>query len=152
MTFERVIEPGDVLLYKPKGIYGLLIRIKTWHPISHVEIYLGNGVSSASRDGLGVNLYPWRLTELAAILRPKGRFNCAQAKTFTQAHAGTPYGWWDLFNFIGWKVDTKGIVCSPWVTEVLRDNGFPVFNDEPSNLIAPFEFLDTEYLMTVWKA
>lgn len=142
------LRPGDVLLYKPSGIFGKLISLKTWHPIAHVELYLGNGLSSASRDGKGVNFYPWRDTELVAVMRPKAPFvfDATRAKVFTSNWLGTPYGWLDLLNFVGITKDTKGVVCSPWVTMVLRDNGLPIFNADPPNLIAPFQFLDSELL------
>lgn len=145
------LKPGDVLLYKPTSIYGWIIRVKTWHSVSHVEIYLGNGKSSASRDGIGVNIYPLRLDGLTCVMRPKQAFDTQKATAFTKSHAGTPYGWLDLLNFTGLRIHTKGIVCSPWVTEVLRNNNIPIFNDEDSDLIAPFQFLDSELLSIVWK-
>lgn len=148
MTTYDLLKPGDVLLYKPVGIFGKLIALKTWHPIAHVELYLGKGISSASRDGQGVNFYPWRDTDIAAVMRPKAPFifDATRAKLLTRLWVGTPYGWWDLLNFAGVSADSKGIVCSPWVTTVLRDNGLQVFNVDPPNLIAPFQFLDSELL------
>lgn len=150
---QEDLKPGDVLLYRPKGIFGYLIRVKTWHRISHVEVYLGSGLSSASRDGQGVNLYPLRLSELAYVLRPKPglQFDAIRAHDFTANHAGTPYGWADLLDFAGFHVDTKGVVCSPWAAMVLRDNGWPIFDGEPPNLIAPFQFKTSELLYIQWS-
>ena len=48
---RSVLLPGDVMLYRPSGVFGWLIRVKTWHPISHVEVHCGGGQSFASRDG-----------------------------------------------------------------------------------------------------
>jgi len=132
---------GDVLLYDSKGLYGRIIALKTWHHVTHVELYLGLGLSSASRNGLGVNMYSLRESDLAYVWRPKMPFNAAKAMRYTAKYKGTPYGWLDLLAFIGLKCDDKGIVCSPWVTDVLRDNGIDPFNGEPSRLVAPFEFL-----------
>jgi cell wall-associated NlpC family hydrolase len=143
------LRPGDVLLYRPKGVFGWIIRLKTWHPIAHVEIYLGNQQSAASRDGVGVGLYPLRLEGLAHVVRPKLPFDAAKALAFTEGMKGTPYGWLDLLNFGSISIDTKGIVCSPFVTLLLRDNGIPVFGDEPANLVAPFQFLTSELLSDV---
>lgn len=148
-TLPNSLQPGDVLLYKPKGFFGWVIRLKTWHPIAHVEVYMGDGTSAASRDGQGVGRYPWRNTELAYVLRPGVPFDVGKANAYIDSMVGTRYGWWDLLNFTGWKVDTKGIVCSPFATELLRAAGVPVFNDEASNLIAPFEFLESELLSKV---
>ena len=144
--------PGDVLLYKPKGLYGWIIRVHTWHAIAHVEIAMGLGVSAASRDGIGVNYYPTRTEDLAAVLRPKPFFDLAAARRYVDAMKGTPYGWFDLLNFVGVNVDQRGIVCSPFVTEVLRHGGVPVFNAEPSRLIAPFQFQESELLQDVTQA
>lgn len=140
------IKAGDVLLYRPSGLFGRFIQFHTGHRISHVEVYLGDGTSSASRDGQGVNLYPVRLEGLAYILRPKYEFDSAKARAFTEAHKGTPYGWFDLLNFFGYRVNAKGIVCSPWATLLIRDQGAPIFNDENPLLVAPFEFRTSELL------
>lgn len=139
------LRSGDVLLYGPSGVYGWAIRLKTWHPVAHVEVYWGDGQSTASRDGKGVGIYPFRRDKLTHILRP-ACFNPESASVYVQAMLGTPYGWADLLNFMGVKVDKKGIVCSPYATEVLRAGGVPVFNNEPSNDIAPFQFLLSEHL------
>jgi hypothetical protein len=77
MSLLRTLKPGDVLLYKPKGLFGWLIRVKTWHKIAHVECYVGDGLSVASRDGKGVGKYPLRSSELAVVCRPKPG-DCAQ--------------------------------------------------------------------------
>lgn len=149
------LQPGDTLLYAPSSIYGSLISIKTWHKISHVEGYLGNGVSSASRDGKGVNLYPVRTDHLAVVMRlkPEFSFDTTAATAYTNLWAGTPYGWLELLHFVGitpWQ--QRGIVCSPWWTQVLRQQGIPVFNDDPRDLIAPFQFLTCELMTKVWAA
>lgn len=67
---ERAVKRGDILLYPPRSFFGRLIAIKTWHKIAHVEIYAGDGQSVASRDGIGVNLYPARLDDVKHVLRP----------------------------------------------------------------------------------
>lgn len=136
-----LLKPGDCLLYKPKGIFGRLIAIKTWHKISHVEVYDGEGYSWASRDGQGVNLYSWRDSELAYVLHPTMGLNLDAARTWASSMVGTPYGWADLLNFIAINVNKKGIVCSPFVTEFYRHAGWNIFPTDESNDVAPFEFL-----------
>lgn len=145
------LQPGDVLLYRPANIYGWLIRLKTWHSISHVELYLGNGWSSASRDGLGVGLYPLRTAQLAVVMRPRSPIDACKAWSYTRDHAGTPYGWLELLNFLGIPVRGRGIVCSGWVTALLRYLDVKVFNNDPMDAIAPFQFLDSELLWEAWK-
>jgi hypothetical protein len=146
------LQGGDVLLYRPKGVYGWLIRIHTGHPIAHVEIAMGPGQSAASRDGVGVGYYPTRTDGLMAVMRPRGLFDLTAARGYVNSMVGTPYGWADLLNFVSLSIDTKGIVCSPFVTNVLRAGGVPVFNAEPANNVAPFQFMDSELLVDVTKA
>lgn len=142
------LQAGDVLLYGPIGVFGWVISVKTWHKIAHCEIYWGEGKSAASRDGLGVDLYPMRTSELIYVLRP-AKFNKDLATPYVEATLGTPYGWWDLLNFIGADLDARGIICSTFVTNVLRAGGVSVFNRENANDIAPFQFLTSELLTEV---
>lgn len=135
------LEPGDVLLYRPVGLFGLAIAVKTWHSIAHVEIYVGNGQSVASRDGLGTGVYPLRLSELAVVCRPCVPIDVAGALARFKQKPPRPYGWLDLVEFIGVDVNSGGIVCSPFADEFLRDEGIVDFlNGEPKAKIAPFEF------------
>jgi len=133
-------QPGDCLLYRPTGFFGRLIAIKTWHPLSHVEVYVGKGVSVASRDGEGVGYYPLRLEQLAYVLRPTVPLDLAAGLRYARRMTGTPYGWMDLLNFVGVNVDSKGIVCSPFATEFYRACGWNCFPQDQANDIAPFQF------------
>ena len=148
------LHPGDVLLYRPTGIFGWVIATKTWHQVGHCEIYLGAGVSVASRDGLGVGIYPLRTADLATVCREAPRtcayggethtfplrFDLAKALAWYRIQPAQPYGWLDLLQFVGLNIDSKGIVCSPFATEFLRAGGLDPFNHEPSLKIAPFQF------------
>jgi hypothetical protein len=136
-----LLKTGDCCLYTGKGLYGRIIRFHTGHTIGHVEVYLGNGLSSASRNGVGVGLYPYRSDDLAYVWRPKPFFSGPKALNYTVRNKGVPYGWLDLLAFGGFNVDGPGIVCSPWATNVYRDQPFDPFNGEPSKLIAPKDFL-----------
>ena len=151
LTFSKAkttdfIKPGDVLLYKAKGLFGWLITRKTWHNIGHVEVYVGDGQSVASRDHQGTGKYPLRLSELMYVCRPKRHFDCAKALAWFEAQPHQPYGWFDLLSFTGWNVDGKGIVCSPFATTFIRAGGLDPFNGEPAIKIAPFQFaLSSKY-------
>jgi hypothetical protein len=136
------LRAGDILLYRPKGIFGRLIQMKTWHRISHVEIYAGNQQSYASRDGKGVECYPIRLTELAFVLRPTRPLDLVKGRAYFDSMRGTPYGWLDLLDFAGFNVDKKGIICSAFAAEYLRACGWNVFPTDKANLVSPFQFLD----------
>lgn len=135
------LEPGDVLLYAAKGLYGRVIALKTWHPIAHVECFVGNGLSVASRDGIGTGTYPLRTDDLVMVCRSKLPLDLDRAKALFAERRHRPYGWVDLLQFAGVNIDTPGIVCSPFVTEFLRDALLDPFNGEPCEKIAPFQFL-----------
>lgn len=136
------LRQGDVLLYRPVGIFGRLIQVKTWHSISHVEVYDGNLQSVASRDGEGVDRYPLRVSELAYVLRPNVLMDFNAGHRYFDTMKGTPYGWFDLLAFVGVTHNFRGIVCSPFATGYLRACGWNVFPLDPIDKIAPFQFLD----------
>lgn len=145
------LKAGDIMLYRPVKMtwrnfltwpFGQLICIKTWHHISHVEVYDGDGFSWASRDGRGFDRYPSRVSELTYILRPTVTLDLNAARYWARQMIGTPYGWIDLLNFIGVPVDRHGIVCSPAATGYFRAGGWDIFPTDPINKIAPFQFLD----------
>lgn len=151
MTLRDQLKPGDVLLYSPKGIFGWIIRVKTWHKVAHCEVYVGHGESVASRDGIGVGRYPLRTAQLTAVCRMKPDairdaagtilpFNLFKALVWFERMKGTSYGWGDLLNFAGFNVDAWGIVCSPFCAKFLRAGGLDPFNGEPAQKIAPFQF------------
>jgi hypothetical protein len=135
-----ILRPGDVLLYKATSVYGRIIAVKTWHPIAHVEVYVGNGFSVASRDGQGTGQYPVRTSDIAVVCRPPNSFDLGAARRWFLAQPHRDYGWLDLLQFTGWNVNTNGVVCSPFATEFLRAGHFDPFNGEPAPKIAPFEF------------
>lgn len=142
MTVPADLQPGDCLLYGPKGFFGWAIRIHTGHSIAHVEVFVGYdpAESVASRDGKGVGLYPLRIDGLKAVYRPREPFNLGAALRWFKQLPPIPYGWADLLNFIDINVDAKGIVCSPFAAEFYRAGGLDPFNGEPSNKIMPFQF------------
>lgn len=135
------LRPGDVLLYRAKGLFGRIIAVKTWHPIAHVELYLGAGKSAASRDGQGTGIYPLRESELVTVCRPKVPLDLAAGRRWMLQQGHKPYGWLDLLQFVGLNIDTDGIVCSPFIALLVRVCGLDPFNGEPAVKIAPFQFL-----------
>ena len=64
------LRPGDIMLYRPKGVIGWLIASRTWSNWAHVEVYIGGGWAAASRDGVGVGRYLVRWAQLGRVLRP----------------------------------------------------------------------------------
>lgn len=150
---EQQLRPGDVILYRGTGLYGFAIRVKTWHDVGHVEVYIGDGMAVASRPGRGkgAQRYQVRLDDtVVAVLRPTQPIDLALGLArFDREMAGMSYGWSDLVAFIGLTYDGHGIVCSSCATWFLRAANLPVFNREPINAIAPCDFLQTNLLADV---
>lgn len=145
MNIPDDLQPGDCLLYKAKGIFGWLISIKTWHAVSHCEVYVGSGLSVASRDGIGVNRYPVRLEGLITVLRPKEPFQIAQAMRWFWGVQGQKYDWLGLLRF-AWRskvvpdnLDNR-MFCSEFATRFYRAGGLDPFNGGDADAIAPFQF------------
>lgn len=152
---ERVIAMqalavGDVMLYSPSSIFGWAIRIKSGSPISHVEVFVGDGQSVASRDGQGVGRYPVRTDHVAAVLRPHVPFSLAAAMVWFRQHEGEPYGFVDLLNFFSLNINGPGMVCSPCATEFLRAGGVRVFGGFPAAHVFPRDFLTSELLTAIY--
>lgn len=126
--------PGDHLLYgkKPRDIFGLITSWKTWSPAVHIEVYIGNNVSMASRNGIGVNRYPLRTEQLIAVLRPKTPINMVKGLAwFDQAGVkGRPYGWLDLLHFEGFKIKSGGWICSQFAALFDEACDFLSFNSQ----------------------
>src|SRR6202008_1268910 len=85
------------LLYATKDIVDGLIEFKEGDDVAHIEVYAGNGQSWASRNGIGVNLYPFRPEGLKYVRRNKGLFDLAAVETwFNGGIKGIKYGFGDI--------------------------------------------------------
>jgi len=136
-----------VFLYGPRGVFGWVIWLKTWHNICHCETFYCPGYSLASRDGQGVGIYPFRRTQLLYVLRPvvgPPDSWITRADEWALSLRGTPagrYGWLELLGFFGFHVRSQGMICSQFVTEYIRRWGWNIFPTEDADAVAPFEFL-----------
>lgn len=141
------LKPGDCLLYAPLGFFGKIISLKTWHEVGHCECYVGNEQSVASRDGKGVNLYPFRDTELIWILRPPiNSFNLKLAYDWFETVKGQKYDWYGLLRF-AWKAEHKNIgnnnkmFCSEFLARFYNRGGWDLFYGEDCDAVPPCLFL-----------
>lgn len=152
---DITLRVGDVLLYSGTGLFSRLIRLKTWSKYSHVEVYVGDGESVASRDGIGVGLYQIRLDQLRAILRPSSDFRAVDALKWFASVEGQGYDWSGLFAFTAakWQGRENGKqFCSEFATRFLRAGGVDPFNGYDADGIAPGEFRKSPALTLVWCA
>jgi hypothetical protein len=150
-----LLQSGDCLLYRPSSLFGWIIALKTFNLVSHVEIYAGMGESYASRDGIGVNIYPFRTAQLARVLRPVGKFNIDKARAWFLRYAiGQKYDWLGLLCFT--LAVKQGALdrqfCSELGTRFYRAGGHRPFQpDYDADHVPPSYFLSTAPFQTIWK-
>lgn len=147
------LRPGDVLLYKGTGFFSWLIRTKTSSDISHVEIYDGEGMSLAARDGVGVGRFPLRTQDLFMVRRPIRRVNMEKLREYHAAVEGEKYDWLGLLSFVlirRQKSASKNGAqfCSEYLTHALRWAGFAVFSDVPAAAVEPGDFQKSDLFRT----
>lgn len=156
MAFDpSILRPGDVLLYAPSNVFGRAIAWMTGGGVSHVEIYKGDGVSYASRDGIGVAEYPFRVEQLRRVLRSRTPLNLGRmAQTFA-AMRGHKYDWKGIWNTAtGARGDsaTGAAVCSEAATIWLRAAGLVrLFGAEEPENITPRDFEKQPDFWQVWS-
>jgi hypothetical protein len=148
------LQPGDHLLYGKSDLFGLITSVKTWSPAVHIEVYCAPGYSVASRNGIGVNLYPVRLAQLIAVLRPR-RFDLEAAMQWFRAHArGEAYDWLGLLCFtLAVKQGSKRkMFCSEFAARLDRHAGCRSFHPEfDADRIAPGNFAMSPAFEWAWK-
>lgn len=148
------LEVGDVLFYTPSDLVGVLIALKTWTWLSHVEVYDGEDRVIAARLS-GVSRYPVRTDHLVAIRRPAayGAFQQEKARAAVENLLGKPYEVWAFESFINPWCRHRHVsrICSAVVTLYLRGGGVELFNPEVSqNKISPAQLWQTNDLVRVW--
>lgn len=149
------LQVGDVLLYNNKwSLIDRLICLRTWSDVAHVEVYMGDGLSAASRNGKGVDLYVFRQEDLVYVLRPQIHFAYLSALDYVQKTRGTKYGWFVLANFyLSGTVKAAGVICSQFADELLSVAGVDAFPIEyPNGKITPrdFRIVSPSILKQVW--
>lgn len=139
-----ILQPGDHLLYGGSSWIDIGIKIKTWGPCAHCECYIGNGESVASRNGIGVNVYPLRVMDLLYVLRPNKPFDLKAAMVWFETVRGEKYDWKGLLCF--WLAVKQGsqkkMFCSETLTRFGRAGGLLAFNPRyDADRVAPNTFL-----------
>ena len=154
--------PGDCLLYFGGTLIDWVIALKTWSKVSHVEIYVGefehNGQwgkwSVASRNGIGVGLYPLRRSGLVCVRRTKSINLEAGMKWFWSNANGQGYDWKGLLCFelaVRQGSKTKQF-CSEFANRFYKACRRPLFADDwKSDRTPPSFYLVTRMMITVWK-
>lgn len=159
MLIPEELQSGDVLLYRPSSLIGLLICIKSWTMLSHSEIYYGQGKVIAARQS-GVDIYDERIDKhlrfvRRPVLSPGKQFDVAGAYKAVQPMLGKAYEIRALFDFyLPWKRHYHANrICSSVVTVALRGGGVEPFNPKvDADDIAPAQLWQTPELTTVWES
>jgi len=157
MNFDAsILKPGDVLLYFTHDFIDDVIAEKTGKPVGHIEVYAGDGKSMASRNGIGVNVYPLRLDGLICVRRPDGELDFATGMDwFNTVANGQGYDFEGLLTFA--CITTHGhegqMFCSEFALNFFRACGFQPFNsDQPSYETSPRDFWICGRLETIWSS
>jgi len=146
MKFPDDLLRGDICLYRSKDITDEVIIWKEGDDVlsvAHIEIYAGGGQSWASRNGIGVGLYPFRPDGLVIVRRPSWVFD-PQGKidAWFATVKGTEYGWADIAANAGIVIsNAKGEDCSHFAAVLMETAGCPQFDLVfPRNEITPRDF------------
>lgn len=147
------IQPADCLLYRGKGFVSWAIRVKTWSPVSHVEVALNPHFAISARDD-GVKVFPLTLVNLYAVLRPTPEtpLDFGAAMRWFKTVEGQRYDWTGLFRFftVGKQSQDKQF-CSEVVTRWYRAAGFYPFNNAyDADLVSPGMYLSSPHFTRVW--
>ena len=143
-----ILRAGDILLYRPHSFFGWIIAFKTWcREASHVEVYMGQDKSSASRDGIGVGMYELRLKDLSMVLRPRTPFDMDKALAYYETVKGQPYDWRGVwcFSLMAERGEEGKQICSEYARNLQTSAGPEWFATEwPSDKVAPAQFVQSK--------
>jgi hypothetical protein len=151
MIFPDDLIVGDTLLYAGPSLIDLGIEWKEGDDVAHIEIYAGNGQSWASRNGIGVNIYPFRTDGLKYVRRLCQPFDEETVNIwFINGVRGMKYGWddvWANVNITGYGSSSPyisrfpGVDCSHFAAALYEISGVAQFDMEfPKNKITPRDF------------
>lgn len=151
---KNSLKMGDLLIYSNlKTPLGFLIGLKTWHSITHVEVYVGDFMTIGARFK-GVDYYPYSTENLVQILRPRVQIDIYKGLIwFEKECKGQKYDWKGLLGFL--KIvkggDREKQFCSELVTRFYRKCGLePFIKKEDADKIAPFQLAISPVFEQVW--
>lgn len=148
------ILPGDCLLYSGSSFVSWAIRYRTWSSVSHVEVYVGDGLSVTAKPPW-VRRYPLDTSfRLRYVLRPTAPLDLEAGRVwFNEYAAGQEYHTAGLFRFfkLG-KADPAKAICSEVCTGYYWACGLLVFAARMDpELISPAHFLTSPALRLIWE-
>jgi len=131
------LRPGDVLLYGPEDLVGLVIAAKGLTRFAHAEVYAGGGWTFAARRSHGCTIYKYTTPEAVYRLRQSLDFAACER-------------WY--FRILGQPYDTAGVLLNPIAKYHGRENGKQFCSELTARLLRqgcatdPFEGRDADGL------
>jgi len=150
------MQPGDCLLYRTKGFWSWLIRVKTFSSVSHCEAVVVPGVEVIAARGEGVQRFAFKTEGLYAILRPVEPFDLEAAMAwFTRSAEGQGYHWWGLLRFFLLGKPSAGektkMFCSELLVRWYRAGGVhPFALGYDADKTSPGMFLASPKFTIMW--
>lgn len=153
------LRPGDFLFYHAKGWWDvasqLTMRRTAWGYAVHVEVYHRNGLSTASRNGIGVNLYPFRKEQLLSVRRSPISWDYDQAFSwFTHVARGQEYDWLGLlcFTYAVKQGSPHKMFCSEYATRFARHGNLRIIRAQmDADTVSPNALEATPALNDIWR-
>jgi hypothetical protein len=154
---------GDFLFYGPKRMFDLVSQIvmrrTAWGYAVHVEIFHGEVdgqlMSTASRNGIGVNLYSLRTEQLISVRRAKHNWNYHEAFAWFLDNAkGQGYDFKGLmcFTYAVQQGSPNKMFCSEYATRFARKGDFHIVNYRTdADTVSPNDLDKTLALKDEWR-
>ncbi len=142
----KILKPGMLLLYEASSLFGYAIAAFSGSRISHIEMFKGNGISYASRDGIGVDEYQLRLNNLALVLESVEPLDMDRVAKGFAGKRGHRYDNATIlkhatFGLVGGKPMAE--VCSEVQAYLVRVGGLErAFGDKQPDEVKPSDFVD----------
>lgn len=151
---RTLIQPGDTLLYDTNGFFGKLIKFKRGEKYTHIELFVGGDRDVGSRDGEGVNNYPLRVNDIAAIYRSIEPMNLEAGLAWFETVKGQTYDWFGLLSFAWAKLRGKEngkMFCSEFWVRFMRACGVEPFNAAvDADAVSPEMATYSDKMSPVW--
>lgn len=155
--FLKVLQPGDMLVYSSHGVFGWLIKKKTYSQYTHVAIYIGGGKQREFKEGVGAQEVPLRITNLVMVRRPRGVWDRAKSDQFWDEVKDQGYDYTGLFfSFMAvWQGrQNNSMFCSEYVARdyKISVDGEPLFSEDvDADGVSPADCVRSSGSKLVWK-
>lgn len=155
--FLKVLSPGDMLVYSSHGLFGWLIKKKTYSDYTHVAVYIGGGKQREFREWNGAQEVPLRIKDLVMVRSPKGSWSRAKSDELWNKVKDQGYDYLGLFwSFIAVRsgASNKRMFCSEYYARdhAYSVDGEPLFSeDTDADRVSPADCVRSSGTKLKWK-